>query len=264
MNILLLQFNSVWKDSRANLDQLDQLFKLHLSRQSHEKTIDLVVLPETFHAGFSMQPETFAESLEGEISQHLSALARKYEVNIVAGVAQKQVRRQCDGLVVRFYNRSLVFNREGQQIASYTKQKLFSYANEQRVFQAGHKSEIVEIDGHPFGLFICYDLRFPELFRAHAKQVEGMIVIANWPDTRQLHWEALLQARAIENQCLVIGVNRIGDDENGLSYAGGSSVISPLGKIMAYGEKATTAVYCEVNPDEIDEVRSQFPFLKDQ
>lgn len=260
MKILSLQFNSVWQDSAKNLEQLTSLLAENLSSR-HD--VDLVVLPETFHAGFSMQPQTFAESLEGDISQALSVLAKQYSVNIVAGVAQKQVRGSCHEQEIRFYNCSLVFNRQGENIASYTKQKLFSFAGENKVFKAGQRSQIVEIDGEPFALLICYDLRFPELFRILAKQVKGFIVIANWPDSRQLHWETLLQARAIENQCFVIGVNRIGQDENGLSYAGGSAVFSPLGERLAYGEKNQSAVFAQADLTQVEKVRMQFPFLND-
>jgi len=258
MNVLALQFNSVWHDGAANLAVLKQLFSEYVT----DKT-DVVVLPETFHAGFSMQPERFAESIEGDISQALSQLATTYGVNVVAGVAQREVRGRCDGQGVRFYNRALCFDRSGVQVGRYTKQKLFRYANEDKAFAAGHSPTVVYLDGRPFALFICYDLRFPELFRAVARSVEGLMVIANWPDSRQAHWEALLKARAIENQCFVIGVNRTGRDENGLGYEGGSSILSPLGEVLAYGAPHQIAIHARLDLDEVAAVREQFPFLKD-
>ncbi|WP_029407096.1 nitrilase-related carbon-nitrogen hydrolase [Thiomicrorhabdus sp. Milos-T2] len=261
MKILAIQWNPVWQNSAENLIKLEQTFAEQLTDKT--KNIDLVVLPETFHSGFSMQAEQYAESVDGKVSQKLSELAKTYSVAIIAGVAQKQVRAGCHGQQARFYNRALAFNREGQQIGSYSKQKLFSYANEQHSFIAGHQPEIVQLNGEPFALFICYDLRFPELFREVASQVKGMIIIANWPQSRQQHWETLLKARAIENQCFVIGVNRIGQDGNGLNYIGGSSVISPLGEVLAYANEQQEWLNVEIDLQQVNEVRKQFPFLED-
>ncbi len=259
MNIACLQIDSVWQKTEKNLSQLEA----SIADVMASKSLDLVVLPELFHAGFSVHPERFAESIDGEVSQCLAGLAKTYGINIVAGVAQKMVRRSCDGQEVRFYNRSLVFNPLGRQIGCYSKQKLFSFAHEQDAFANGHVAEIVEINGEPFALFICYDLRFPELFRSVAKQVKGFIVIANWPESRQTHWETLLRARAIENQCFVIAANRIGEDGNGLRYAGGSCVISPLGELIAYAGANDELMTASVDLDLTMSVRDKFPFLQD-
>lgn len=265
MKVMAIQWRASWESTTVDIDKLENIIEQFISDNGNllEDQCDLLVLPETFNSGFSMRPETYAESVDGEISQLLSGLAKRYQMNIVAGVAQKQVRRNCDGQALKFYNRALAFNRQGEQIGSYTKQKLFSFANEHDAFQAGHKSEVIEIDGEPFALMICYDLRFPELFREIADQVKGVIVIANWPDSRQLHWETLLQARAIENQCFVIGVNRIGKDENSLNYIGGSAVFSPLGEKLAYGEADQQAIVAGLDLQQVEKVRAQFPFLKD-
>ena len=261
MKVLVMQWNAIWQDTKANLNKIEEKLP-NLLNQSHDN-IDLVVLPEIFHAGFSMQPELFAESIEGEVSQTLANLAKENSVNIVAGVAQRKVRSHCDGQQVSFFNTALAFNAKGEQVGSYAKQKLFSYASENKTYTAGYKPEIIHISGEPFALFICYDLRFPELFREVANQVKGFIVLANWPETRQAHWEALLKARAIENQCFVIGVNRIGQDGTSLHYSGGSSVLSPQGELLLYMEKKTKFSAVEINLHEVDEVRKQFPFLKD-
>jgi len=261
MKVLAIQWDSVWQNSLENLRQLEQVFSEQCS--SEVKNVDLAVLPELFHSGFSMQPELFAESIDGEVTQSLADLAKNYSVNIVAGVAQKQVRQHCDGAQIRFYNRALAFDKMGQQIGCYTKQKAFSYVNEQLKYTPGYEAEIININGEPFALFICYDLRFPELFREVAKQVKGMIVIANWPQSRQAHWQSLLTARAIENQCFVIGVNRIGRDENALEYIGGSSVISPLGEEIAYAGEGVSKLSVELDLSQVEEVRRQFPFLND-
>ncbi|MDX1352171.1 MAG: nitrilase-related carbon-nitrogen hydrolase [Thiomicrorhabdus sp.] len=261
MNIVALQWNATWLNSQANLEALtSKLAELF----SANKQLDLIILPETFHAGFSMQPEQYAESVDGEVSQVLAGLAKKYRVAIVAGVAQKQVRRNCHGQEAKFYNRALAFDADGQQIGVYTKQKLFSYANEQLSFSAGHQPTVITLNGEPFALFICYDLRFPELFREVASQVKGMIVIANWPESRQQHWETLLKARAIENQCFVMGVNRIGQDGNGLNYIGGSMVVSPIGEVLAYGNATQEWIETSLQIEQVNHVRTQFPFLADK
>ncbi|WP_321324443.1 nitrilase-related carbon-nitrogen hydrolase [Thiomicrorhabdus sp.] len=269
MNILSIQWSPIWQDNQANLRLLQENFEANLNsslQTSPKKTslkIDLVILPELFHGGFSMQPERFAESIDGEVSQILAGLAIKYSVAIVAGVAQKQVRTTCHGQETKFYNRALVFDSNGQQIGAYTKQKLFSYAHEQQTYSEGHQPVIVDIKGQPFAVLICYDLRFPELFRQVAKQVKGIIVIANWPASRQTHWEALLKARAIENQCFMVGVNRIGQDGNGLDYIGGSMVVSPLGEVIAYGGEMDKTMTASIDISQTNLVRQQFPFLDD-
>ena len=258
IKVELMQFDSAWQNTAANLEALQTKYAV-LSKE----ICDLLVLPELFHSGFSMQPELFAESIEGEVSQALTNLAKQNSTNIVAGVAQRKVHSNCHGKEVNFFNTALAFNNEGEQIGSYAKQRLFSYASEDKTYTAGYKPEIINISGEPFALFICYDLRFPELFREVANKVKGFIVLANWPEIRQAHWEALLKARAIEYQCFVIGVNRIGQDGNGLHYSGGSSVISPMGELLLYADKNTEFSAVEIDLQAVDEVRKQFPFLKD-
>ena len=266
MQIMGIQWPSIWQDSQTNLTQLS----LYLEQQCNESPIlssskvDLIVLPELFHGGFSMHPEYFAECIEGEVSQILAGLAKRYQTYIVAGVAQQKIRSSCEGAQRSFYNTALVFDKTGQQVGHYIKQKLFKYGGEQEAYQPGYQSCIVDIDNMPFALFICYDLRFPELFRAVAEQVKGMIVIANWPASRQMHFETLLKARAIENQCFMIGINRIGQDGNGLDYIGGSMVVSPLGEVMALGGDEEPIIWAEVDIHQTDQVRKMFPFLADK
>jgi len=259
INLRLVQFESVWQDSNKNLAGLQALLKAQQCDAG-----EVVILPELFNSGFSMQPELFAEAIDGNVSHALSDLAQRYSINIVAGVAQKKTMLVgSEHRQVGFYNSALTFDVSGKQIGHYIKQSLFSYANEEKTYTPGFDSKIVNIAGEPFALFICYDLRFPELFRKIAKQVKGIIVIANWPESRQAHWKALLKARAIENQCFVLGVNRIGLDGNGLKYIGGSYVISPLGEVMAHGGENDQTVMAEINLNEVDEVRKRFPFLED-
>lgn len=258
MNFVLSQFSPVWQDTSASL----QKFQNQVSELSFKQEA-VFVLPELFHAGFSMQPQFFAESIEGEVSQYLADLAKQYSINIVAGVAQRTVSSNCEGKKNRFFNTALAFDSSGDQVGRYVKQRLFRFTNEHNSYIEGFKSEMIEISGEPFALFICYDLRFPELFREVAKQVKGFIVIANWPESRQEHWQSLLKARAIENQCFVIGVNRVGLDENGLNYIGGSSVISPLGEVLVQADANQQIVSTEIDLQQVSDVRNQYPFLED-
>lgn len=259
MHLLALQWNALWQDSQANLTLLaDRLPPLITQYQP-----DLVVLPELFHSGFSMQPSLFAENLEGKISQALRQLAQRHQITLIAGVAQRSQKRDCFGTQPLFFNTALSFNAQGQLIGRYIKQKSFSYAGEDQIYQAGHQSNIIEVEGMKFGMLICYDLRFPELFRTIAKQVDGFIVLANWPAARQNHWQALLQARAIENQCFVLGVNRIGQDQNGLDYLGGSVLFNPWGEKLTEAKEEDLTLIAELDIHLTQTVRQQFPALND-
>lgn len=261
MKISCLQWNSDWEDSQANLDRLESSIKLATANDfSASNRPSVVVLPEMFNSGFSISPENFAEPLDGSLVETLSSLAKSYHCYLIAGAAIEEGETE---QTHKFENSALVFNPAGQLINHYVKQKSFSFANEQQVYATGHKSKPFEIGGVQCALFICYDLRFPELFRRVAKSAEVIFVIANWPEERQAHWEALLKARAIENQCFIIGVNRTGTDGNGLNYIGGSMVVSPLGETLAYGERSDEVVQATLTTALAKETRQSFPFLQD-
>lgn len=261
MKVSCLQWNSDWEDSQANLDRLEAAIKLATANDfSGSNRPSVVILPEMFNSGFSISPESFAEPLDGPLFETLSSLAKNYHCYLIAGAAIEEGETE---QTHKFENSALVFNPAGQLISHYVKQMLFSFAKEQQAYSPGHKSKPFEIGGTPCATFICYDLRFPELFRAVAKSVEVVFVIANWPEERQLHWEALLKARAIENQCFMIGVNRIGTDGNGLSYAGGSMVISPLGEVLVQGSPTDELIQVTITDSLAKETRQSFPFLQD-
>jgi predicted amidohydrolase len=128
---------------------------------------------------------------------------------------------------------------------------------------AGDNVTTFDIDGLPSSIFICYDLRFPEVFRKVAKQVQAIFVIANWPSERVEHWNALLKARAIENQCFIIGVNRTGIDGNGIHYSGSSCVIDPTGSFICSGGESEEYLVSDFDSAQVSKVRAQFPFLRD-
>ncbi|MDG6777541.1 carbon-nitrogen family hydrolase [Thiomicrorhabdus sp. zzn3] len=258
MKLAVLQMDSVWQDSRANMQQLaEQLAKLS------DEDIDVLVLPELFHSGFSMDIENVAETKQGAVYPGLMNLARQHQCYLIAGFAER-----IDGMTreapVLARNCALVFDRNGNEQACYLKNHPFSLSGEQHFYQAGSQTVLFEIDGVPCSVFICYDLRFPELFRKVMPQTEMVFVIANWPSSRQRHWEILLQARAIENQCFVVGVNRTGTDANGLHYAGGSMVVDPLGDVLAHWPEVEQYGLFTVDTEKVKQVRQQFPFLQDR
>src|SRR4051812_33764940 len=210
-------------------------------------------------SGFTMEPREYAVTLDSPHVRALASLAAENEVHVLAGVA---VRDTDEGREV-FQNTALLFGPGGELEASYRKQKLFAYANEHASYEPGDGPAIAMVHGVRISLFICYDLRFPELFRAVAPDVDAMFVIANWPAGRRPHWDALLPARAIENQCYVVGVNRTGD-AGGLSYDGGSVAYDPWGERLAATPSVGDAPgYVTLTAERVAEIRGRFPFIRD-
>jgi len=264
MKITCVQFNPVWQDVAANITNLKRQF----ANQIAQEKPDVVVLPELFHCGFSMDTSTVVESRDGELYQALSQLAQTYAVTLIAGLALKtqepsSITLAFEAALPRSSNVALVFDPSGNEQACYIKNYAFSMSGEHLHYQQGNQQVVFYVGDTPCSVFICYDLRFPELFRKVTKAVEVIFVIANWPESRQSHWQALLTARAIENQCFVVGVNRIGQDGYGLDYAGGSMVVNPLGDTMCKLSRACEYHQIEVDPTEVQALRARYPFLKD-
>jgi predicted amidohydrolase len=202
-----------------------------------------------------MKSNDFAEELEGESYLFFSSLARKIKCAMMYGVIEKGKKKN--------FNTLVHLNNQGKVLSTYRKIHPFSYSKENVFFGKGKETVITKVKGVKIGLSICYDLRFPELYRFYAKEKVHLIVdIANWPDTRIEHWRALLKARAIENQCYVIGVNRVGDDPK-LHYNGFSSLYDPLGKEIASVENEEKVIAVEIDKLYVDDVRRKLPFLND-
>ncbi|WP_178861285.1 nitrilase-related carbon-nitrogen hydrolase [Thiomicrorhabdus cannonii] len=254
MQILMMQFEPVWEDCEASLQRLE--VELQQAMLANPET-RVVVLPELFASGFSMQTGRIAQSRQGTVYAALQQWSERYGIYLIAGVALQ-------GNGPKASNCALVFDSKGRELASYRKNRTFNVAGEGEHYEAGQQSVLFEIDGVSCSVFICYDLRFPELFRQVVPDAELVFVIANWPASRQLHWETLLRARAIENQCYVVGVNRIGTDGNGLRYAGGSMLIDPWGETVAYADATQRWQSAEIDPARVQAIRTQFPFLGDR
>lgn len=252
MKIALVQLDIRWESKKTNYKRAEEF----IQKASHEKC-DIVVFPEMFNTGFSMNVSAIVEDKDGETAAMLSGMAKRYEINLIAGFPVKAFGDK------KGKNIAVVFNRSGKNIASYIKIHPFSFATEDQYYVAGNDTVIFNIEGMSSGIFICYDLRFPEVFRSIAKDVQAIFVIANWPASRKEHWVTLLKARAIENQCFVIGVNRTGTDGNEIYYPGDSRVFSPLGIELCSGNNTDEFLTCIINPNEVTEIRAKFPFLND-
>jgi omega-amidase len=252
VNVVALQFDPAWEDKPANFAKVRGLLTA-----TRPQPGSLVALPEMFATGFSMNATRIAELPGGPTWQFVSDIAREFQVCLVAGAAICGANGQA-------WNKALVFAPDGKFLACYAKMRLFSPGKEADHFLAGERPVVFSWDGCPVAPFICYDLRFPELFRAAAVQhrPELFIVIANWPEKRAQHWVRLLQARAVENQAFVLAVNRIGSDPY-YTYAGRSLVIDPHGEILADAESAETCLSASLDLSVLRKYREGLPFLDD-
>lgn len=243
LNILGLQHKTIWKDVNKNLAIIENLLK----NRSH----DLILLPEMFATGFCMEVSEIAEKGE-KILRWMQKTAKDKNSAVGGSVAVKEGGK--------YYNRFYFVFPSGQYV-EYDKRHLFSYAGEEKVYYSGDKKVIVEYRGWKICLQVCYDLRFP-VFQRNTENYDIMINVANWPSTRKDAWETLLKARAIENQCYVFGLNRMGEDGNGLTYEGNSHCF------FADGTKQESIedmyISAELSWEKLQEFRKRFPFLKDQ
>ncbi|MEP1741855.1 MAG: carbon-nitrogen family hydrolase [Kangiellaceae bacterium] len=261
MKVASIQLNIKWHDKQANLLRAKEFIE-----RAANAGCELVVLPEMFNSGYSMSHQEIAEPLEGESVLFLCSLAKDCRINIVGGIAinnEKRASSDASNAKLQPENIAFFINHNGELISHYCKNYPFTLAGEKEAYATGDKQVVFSLGEFRATTFICYDLRFPELFRQVAKQVDLMIVIASWPSTRQHHWELLLQARAIENQCFLIGVNRIGSDANQLDYSGGSLVCDPMGEILSRGDAKSEYLETQIDLAQSAATRAAFPFLND-
>ncbi|MDF2436002.1 MAG: Nitrilase/cyanide hydratase and apolipoprotein N-acyltransferase [Bacteroidota bacterium] len=248
LTITLIQSDLSWENPKENLE----MFSKKISAIT-EKT-DLILLPEMFTTGFSMAPEKFAEDLNGPTVQWMKEKAR--EKNCV--ITGSFVCLENDN----FYNRLIWMNPDGAY-SVYDKRHLFSMGDENHHYAAGHEKIIEEINGWKICPLICYDLRFP-VWSRNTEGFDLLIYIANWPERRSHPWKTLLLARAIENQCYVAGLNRIGKDGNQIYHSGDSAVINFKGEIISdIPSKEESTKTITLNYEELVEFRKVFPVLKD-
>lgn len=251
MNIAAVQLDIVWEDRAANFSRVRALLD-----GAPPAPGSLIVLPEMFASGFSMNLAVTRQNDTREDEAFLSALAVEHRAFVIGGVVSPAAD-------ARGRNESVTFSPTGELLARYTKIHPFSLGGEAQGHEAGREIVTFDCAGFVVAPFVCYDLRFPEIFRAAAKRGANLfVVIALWPMKRQRHWLTLLQARAIENQAYVIGVNRVGVEPQ-FSYAGHSVVVDPHGVIIADAGEQERVLNATLDPAVVESWRCDFPALRD-
>jgi len=252
VNVIALQSDIAWENKAANFNKVRRL----LADAAPEKDA-LVALPEMFATGFTMNTAAMPDSYGGETEQFLSATAAEFGVCLVAGAPV----RGRDG---RARNKALVFSPSGDLLAFYAKMRPFTPGGESGHYVAGERPVVFSWRDWTIAPFICYDLRFPEIFReaTAAHQPHLFAVIANWPVNRIHHWVRLLQARAIENQAYVVGVNRVGRDPQHV-YTGRSVIVDFHGEILADADDRECCISATLDLGALLEYRRALPFLAD-
>lgn len=260
-----IQLNIRWRSQTDNFQRVEKLIEELESFQSLQPN-DLVVLPEMFSTGFDVGPEAMVEGLNHQLKltdEFLSQMAQKFQVYIQGSGVSQALEGDFRGVPLK-QNLVKVFNPAGQEILVYQKVHPFSFGGEHLRFESGVEAQVFDWNGTLVAPIICYDLRFPELFRqAVDLGAEVFTVVANWPEARQSHWTPLLQARAIENQAYVLGVNRSGQDPF-LNYLGESVLYSPQGVILAQLTDQESILTSEVDLHELRSWRNEFPALQDR
>lgn len=256
LNVTVLQSDLKWENKKANLESFEQ--KIFAC----EDKMEIVLLPEMFSTGFSMRPTELGETMDGETVQWMKRVAAEKKIVLGGSVIIKE-----NDL---YYNR-FVWMLPNGEYGVYDKRHLFGYAGEDLEYTRGNKRLIASIKGWRIHLLVCYDLRFPVWARQsipkegtfERPEYDVLVYVANWPEKRVHAWRTLLQARAIENQCYVVGVNRVGIDGNGHQYPGESMVIDALGSPVYKASDKEEVFTCTLEYDKLEEVRERLPFLGD-
>ncbi len=248
MKIGLLQFDVLWEDPKNNFRTISDLLSLD------ETAYDLIVLPEMFDTGYVMNPRSLNNWNHKESIQKMHELSLRHNTAICGSIPTYRGDSYYNTFICVYHD---------QVVTTYDKMHLFSLAKEDVSYTSGHKISLFRINEFTLQPLICYDLRFPYIsYNTHEYDV--LIYVANWPIGRIEQWKSLLQARAIENQSYVIGVNRIGKDKNNLSYNGHSMAISYDGKILLDAEDNPGIHFVEIQKPDLNKYREKLPFLKDQ
>ncbi|HWW39792.1 nitrilase family protein [Pedobacter sp.] len=249
LKITVFQAYLFWENIEKNLQNLS----LRLSSGVKEKT-DLIVLPEMFSTGFSMNAEALAEEMGGRTMEWMKNTAQRYDCVVTGSIIIKENDH--------YYNRLIWMLPEGNY-QYYDKHHLFGMGEENKHYTPGEKKVIVELKGWKIRLSTCYDLRFPVWLRNKNAEYDILLIVASWPDKRTAHWKALIPARAIENQSYVIGVNRVGHDGKEVYHSGHSMCIDPLGNTVYYKPEDEDLYTFSIGHEELVKIRRNFPFLQD-
>ena len=247
LNITLIQPNTIWHNTAANIDLIDHLM-------ADIEDTDLIIMPEMWNTGFSMKPELLATKMDGLVVAAMQKWATQKFTIVGSSVIIEQ-----EG---QYYNRFMLVDANGP-IAIYDKKHLFTWAGEHESYKAGDKIVTYTHKGWDMRLNVCYDLRFP-VWSRNDTGYHLLIYVANWPSPRHHAWRTLLQARAVENQCYVVGSNRVGTDPNGHSYLGGSAVIDYLGRHIIEMNDQEGVSHAAIDMDALLLFRSKLDFLADR
>lgn len=265
LTITTIQSNIAWEDKAANLRMFEQKIA------GMEEKTEIVVLPEMFSTGFSMRPEALAETMQGETIEWMKRVSRENGIVLTGSIMIKEEEN--------YFNR-LIWMLPNEKFGYYDKRHLFAFGEEDKHYSPGNKRLIASVKGWKINLQVCYDLRFPVWARNRVfdsaqtqeqststslstSEYDVLIYVANWPERRSHAWKTLLCARAIENQCYVVGVNRVGSDGNNVYHSGNSLVIDPLGQVLYHMADEEDVNTITLQKELLEEVRSKFPFWKD-
>ena len=248
MKIALLQSSLIWENPKANRNHFEE--KINALAEK----VDLIVLPEMFSTGFTMNPEAVFETMEGETIQWMQSLAKAKNSAITGSLVIKENEN--------FHNR-LLFVFPSGEMQIYDKRHLFTLAGEDKVYTSGNQKLIVEYLGWKICPLICYDLRFP-VFARNVENYDVLIYVANWPKSRIQAWDILLKARSVENLCYTVGVNRVGLDNNNLEYDGHSQMVDFLGNYALKPQETEGVFIVELNKQKLVETRKKLGFLNDR
>lgn len=248
MKISLIQTSLTWENPEANRNNFEKLIN------SITEATDIIVLPEMFATGFTMQPSSGAEGMDGLTVNWMKKLAIAKDCAITGSLVIEENGN---------YHNRLLFVMPNGEIKTYDKRHLFSLAGEDKAYTAGMERLIVEYRGWKICPLVCYDLRFP-VFSRNTEAFDLLLYVANWPSPRLAAWDALLKARAIENMCYVAGVNRVGKDSNGHEYPGHSQVLDCLGANVITPSSSEGVFIVTMDKESMLETRKKLGFLNDR
>jgi len=248
LNVSIVQSDINWNDIEKNINHFSSLMK------EINNEVDLIVLPEMFTTGFNMTPENIFETMNSPTIEWMREMASQKEAVVTGSLLMKDKGK--------FFNRLFWVYPDGHY-ETYDKRHLFSFVNEHKVFSQGNIRKVVSYKGIKFLLIICYDLRFPvwckNRYKDGSYEYDAIVCVANWPQVRGHVWRLLLKARAVENQAYVIGVNRVGNDINGIHHSGDSMVICPKGEILAAAKPSQTETKQSIlDMEELNRFRNRF------
>ena len=253
LTFTVIQTHLFWEQKALNLQMLEEKIN------SIEQKTEVVILPEMFSTGFSMNPQQLSEQMDGETIAWMKRISSEKKIILTGSIIIAE-----NG---NYYNR-LIWMLPNGKSGFYDKKHLFAFAGENKHFTSGSRRLIASVKGWKINLQVCYDLRFPVWSRQSYNENDSLeydviIYVANWPEKRSLAWKTLLQARAIENQSFCIGVNRVGNDGNDIYYSGDSMVINPMGEVLYHKTHDEDIFTLTLQKEELENVRKKMPFWKD-